>query len=225
MAFSWRDLAGLAVSTSPYYLAPFTGGATLNPAYMAAAGAGGAAISGAGVQDSLISGGMGAMQGAAGLPGGGGAPTVTAGPGGFWSKLAGVAKNPAIQQAAGVGLTAVGEHMAGERENRRQSQGGDLQRLQTSDYLSSGGNAYKPKQGLPTYGFGPDKTSDVVREGAEKVQGDLIKRLAKGTAPSFWEQLTQIAGPTLALTGKARQSNPNSAEGQKPAASFDEGWR
>ncbi len=149
-----------------------------------------------------------------GLPGGGGAPLAQQ-PGSMWSRLSAILQNPAVQQSAGQIVSMMGDKAAADRNDRYDTQGIDMRRLQETDYLASGGSDYTPKAGLPSYGFGPKKTSETVSQQAEQTQSDIIERLQKGTAPSFWEQLANIAGPSLTAVGAARQPK-QPVPGKKP---------
>jgi hypothetical protein len=75
-------------------------------------------------------------------------------------------------------------------QDRRAGGASAFREAQLADYVRSGGNAYTPKAGLKSYGFGPQATSQAERDAAENYFTEQQKRLAAGDS-----LLPQVSDP------------------------------
>jgi hypothetical protein len=98
-------------------------------------------------------------------------------------------------------------------------------KLQQAEYLGTATEGYKPKNGLPSYGFGPKAATESERLGAASMRDESLQRFREGNSipeikdpgqfrldpknlnAGMWEKLGGILGPGLSTFGALGDRN------------------
>lgn len=113
----------------------------------------------------------------------------------------------------------------------------NVRQLQQAEYIANNTANYTPKNGLPSYGFGPHAATSNEIAGANTLKDEIMARMGKDAVPEFqaptaptpftidpkyrsagtWEKIAGLASPFLAAAGtgadptKKRTTVPGSA--------------